>query len=378
MANRHSAIDLAAALASPIADRWLLETTPSMRQEIVEVSRHHGISGLIAQNHPRLWPELVSDRKRIAQQSLRLIGALHAVVTTLEEHGITALVYKGPAAAAMIFESLSVRPFGDIDLIVPRHQFHEAHSAIAGLGYRPEKVFSSEERRQNLLEGCEFNFDHPTSGIHLELHWDILPRFLAFDFPVELAIERMWLIQLGNHRFHALSLEDLFVALVAHGTKHGWSSLRWVADIAWAVWRGNLDWDSVLRRAMDTHSVRMLLVAVALAEELFKVPQPPAIARASRTDRTVAVLVGKIRDLLTEPTRTADLTVYKFWVQVRERRQDRIRVVSRLLTDSTVEFRRKTRLPPKADWFARPLRITYIAAKFATRTLTKRDRTGGN
>ena len=49
---------------------------------------------------------------------------------------------------------------------------------------------------------------------------------------------------LTNYPVYILSSEDLFLFLVTHGARHGWSRLRWLIDIHQII-KQNLDWSII-------------------------------------------------------------------------------------------------------------------------------------
>ena len=59
-----------------------------------------------------------------------------------ENHGITAIPYKGPALALQVYGDLKLRSFVDLDVLVRRSDAARAGTLLAARGYRPHLQLS--------------------------------------------------------------------------------------------------------------------------------------------------------------------------------------------------------------------------------------------
>lgn len=366
------AVRLAAALSAPKPVSHLIE--PLLKQvddpTLVRIAGEHGLSSLVHRGL-RLMdrespPELDARRRPALQGALALAATTLRLQERLSGAGITSLAYKGPSLVAEVYGDLGLRPSGDVDLIVRRTDAIAARTfMIQSLGMAPEFQFSAAEERETLHDGCEFNFTDPR-GLHVEIHWQVLPRLFAADVPV--GFERARAVPAGGVSLLTLDRDEVALALCAHGTKHAWSGLRWVADIAWLIAGDNpADWERVLTTATEKRIRRMVLVPLWLCRSLFGVDPPPAALPALTRDRRAKDLAMGIRSMLLSgmvPERRVPW-LQSFWTRVREHPTDRARVAARILTDPTVDFRRKTRIPQSWDWANRPLRLGYVIGKYA-------------
>ena len=74
---------------------------------------------------------------------------------------------------------------------------------------------------------------------------------------------------IGSSRLRVLSPEDAVLVLSIHGFKHLWSCLKWVCDISTLLSSsGDLDWSYILDEANRIGAMRVLLVALFLANEM--------------------------------------------------------------------------------------------------------------
>jgi hypothetical protein len=82
-------------------------------------------------------------------------------------------VLKGPALAATVYPSIALRPFGDLDLLLPRQHLATAVQALRSLGYQeayPDKIPRFTEMVSNNIE---FRSTTPRRPI-VELHWGLI------------------------------------------------------------------------------------------------------------------------------------------------------------------------------------------------------------
>jgi hypothetical protein len=79
--------------------------------------------------------QLTLAREATALRNQHLAACLHRIVEILGREKIPVLAIKGPVAAAAAYHDLSLRSFGDLDVLIPRADVTRAVGALAGLGY---------------------------------------------------------------------------------------------------------------------------------------------------------------------------------------------------------------------------------------------------
>lgn len=81
--------------------------------------------------------------------------------------------------------------------------------------------------------------------IKLEIHWRLNP-----GPGLEPTFNELWarrrISSITSFPVHYLGREDLFLFLVSHGARHGWSRLRWLIDIDKLV-KQRIDWIKLAR-----------------------------------------------------------------------------------------------------------------------------------
>jgi acetolactate synthase regulatory subunit len=144
--------------------------------------------------------------------------------------------------AHSLYGSAALRQFGDLDIFI-----------------RPEAV----ERTYDILRrrGYEFRARRQADAvavkavavgvITVDLQWALARRVFTFPLTLEELWGRSMTVDIGGVPVRQPGTSDYLLVLCAHGSKHCWSSLIWIADIAAVlrVWRDDVNWEVLLSRA---------------------------------------------------------------------------------------------------------------------------------
>jgi hypothetical protein len=285
-----------------------------------------------------------------AFQARSRVEELVRVLTLLDNHGIAAVPYKGPALAQRLFGDLAMREFGDLDIMISERDIERTRDLILSLGYDSIALRDSPDFARHVRIGRELQFYHPTKRTQLELHWHFATRLACIKQDPDRFLRRLEKISLAGAEVPSLTLEGYFLTLCIHATKHRWRQLKLVCDIAEILGRSDVDWGYLVSEATDLGIKRMLSVGAALAEDLLGAKIPAPLAKGLRIDRTARGLAAEVRrNMFEEPDEhwqeQADLT---FQLKTRERLRDKARMLyvhlpTRLAPDE--QDRRFLRMP---------------------------------
>ena len=313
--------------------------------DFLRLAEHHGVLPLAARNltlHARgLPPETAQSLHAAYEENLRrnlwFAAELTRIVRHFEEQQLRTLPYKGPVLANSAYGDLGLRSFNDLDLLISPVDFPRAKHALGQLGYRPSKELAIGVERLWLRTGYERSFDGVAGKNLVELQWNLLPYFYAVDpgsadFKFDDLLARSTCIDLGVGKVPCLSPEDSLLVLCLHASKHLWSRLIWVADIAEGLRMPGIDVAKVISRARALGSARILGVSLWLAEHLLDAPIPPT-ARQLVDDRESQSLAEDYAARLASSA-TYDFESVEYFRQIlklRERSSDRGRYLWRLV-----------------------------------------------
>jgi len=343
---------------------------------LLRAASWHHVAGLLHhafQPHTAILPAHVQDdlhrmHGTISRHNLLLTGEVLRLLRAFADADVPAVPLKGPALAALCYRRFSLRPAGDIDFLVPRHQFAAADAVLRAAGYRVASCAASTDEAMDAQIGREYV--HPERKAVAELHGYFLHAMHQFDLTPEAVWERLATTTLDGRTIPCLSPEDTLLYLCAHGAKHHYERLKWVCDIA-ELLRSDavLDWSVVWSRADALRSRRLLLLGLHLADRLLSAPVPQPIAREAARNAAVQRMAQQVvRWLFTEPFhRPESLAAYRFHLQMRERWRDRRAYLAHLATlavQPTAKDRAFVPLPRALDplyYAVRPLRLAYDA-----------------
>jgi hypothetical protein len=322
-----------------------------LREEIdweylLRTAGEHGVLSLVSWylgDFPELIPAEVRERLQsiVHHNKLRnllLAGELIRILDLLEEHGISAIPYKGPILAAAVYGDLALRKPGDLDLLLRREDVRKARDLLLDQGYepmdRPElpvgQLTSVQEEAFFRFER-EYGLTHGEAEIDVELQWRVMPTQFTFPLEVEAIRGRLRQASLGRKQIHTVSPEDLLLILCVHGSKHFWERLQWVCDVAETIraYRDELNWQELMERATALGCRRMLLLGLSLAAELLEAELPEEVSRDAGSDPVVAELAGEVYAWLfrssEDPRSILEGSAFcSFHFRARERLRDRL------------------------------------------------------
>jgi Uncharacterised nucleotidyltransferase len=212
-----------------------------------------------------------------ARRNRKAEAELRAIVEKLESVGIRALAHKGPALTRWLYESPALRVYSDLDLLVARDRVFAAVDAMSELGYRSDAKIPASHRQRFLRSGRQYDLEleHVESGILLELHWRTDARFFAEDLDAPETFDRAVTVEIDGASIHQLPLRELMFALLVHGSKHQWSRLSWLVDIALLARRfADDDWKWLVRSGIDHSCQARLECGLSLARSLLRTSMP--------------------------------------------------------------------------------------------------------
>ncbi|GIV76714.1 MAG: hypothetical protein KatS3mg050_1108 [Litorilinea sp.] len=334
---------------------------------LCHLAQHHHVVPLLSRGLQTAAPQAVPAAVRrwldeqmhvSIQSSLHLTRELLQLLARFRQRNIQVLPYKGPVLATSLYGDLSLRPFGDLDLLVRDQDVLQALDVLLAAGYqilRPAAVATGERPLQmkrvcHLVSRSSWAYQlvlwQPARQVLVELHWRPLPRYV-FPASPQFLWEDLDAVSLGNEVLLTFSPENLLWFLCVHGAKHRWQRLSWICDLAHLLEaRPDLDWSKLMARARALGTQRRLCLGIFLAHSLFQVPLPRPVehqmgSRADLGSLARPVMAGLL-DGAGQDEELLDPAAVAFQVRVMERLADRGRYLLHLA--------RKVAPGAVADW----------------------------
>jgi hypothetical protein len=298
----HAAADLLIACArASISDAGLEAVRAAVEADaldwplVVSTAKDHGVMPVLHRGIERagvasavptaVWQELQSFVQKNARRNLYLMQSLLRLIAALRMKNVRVLPYKGPLLALLAYGDLSMRQCGDLDIVTPKSDVPTARQVLKDLGYELMEKMDAEQEARYVASPHQYDFAYINADktVMIELHWQVTGRFLSFDpDPVDLW-ERSAKLTLFGASMNMLTPEDLLLILCAHGTKHFWTRLTWICDIALLLRKyPAMDWSLVLRRADELGARGMTLLSLELANQVLGAELSPEIHHALR------------------------------------------------------------------------------------------------
>ncbi|MBD2482581.1 nucleotidyltransferase family protein [Planktothrix sp. FACHB-1365] len=302
---------------------------------LIEIASQHATKPVLYHHLSSICPEAVpqpifdrlrNDYRANALRNMSLTKELLKLLNLFEKHQIPAITYKGAALTAALYGNLSLRQFGDLDILVQPQDFSRAKELLISQGYHPDSTFEWEESLIN----------HKTR-VNVDLHKRIAPKY----FPLLLDFEDLWqrleTVSLIGTTVTTLCTEDLLIILAMQITKDSWEQeqkLSQICDIAELIRsHQQLDWGRIIKQAKSLGSERMLLISLLLAKDILDAKLPAEIEQRLQGDRLIKLLAAKLRRWLFDSSDSEIEKLQKlffFPFGVRERLQDKINYGRRL------------------------------------------------
>jgi hypothetical protein len=276
---------------------------------------------------------LKENSYRNAIHSLKLTGELTRILGFL---AVPSIPFKGPMLAAQAYGNVSHRQFDDLDLLIREKDFHSAKSDLLKNGYIIVDKLRRDQETAFLKSHHHCQFLNPITGVGLEVHWQISPKIYSFRLDVSELFQRATYVKLFGQEILTLSREDSIIVLSEHGTRHYWSRLGWICDIA-KLCQSEVDWAKVMKIAKSVGSKRSILLAISLARDILdlKTPDLPP----SGAHKEITILSREVQARLFTSYPLNDPEIEQFYIRCRERRMDRFRY-----------YVYRATVPTKDDW----------------------------
>ncbi len=238
--------------------------------------------------------------------SLANAAELIDVLKAFDREAIPAIPFKGVVLAASIYHDLAIRPAGDLDLLIHSRHLARATAILLERGYDLTRPVGT-DGTPAYPDEYEYHFERKTDGMVMELCWrlDLFQRRLRRNLDLDWVWPERRTTTLAGAEVPDMSPEIKLLVLCMHGSKHIWSRLVWICDVAQLLDSSpDLDWKAVVRKARQSGLWRSLALGVMLGHRIAGAPVPPSVLRRLESDKTACRLVQHIQENLFDAAAT--------------------------------------------------------------------------
>lgn len=262
-----------------------------------------GLENAAAQVPQAILQRLAAEYERNLCQSVLNASELLKVLDAFGRAQIRAIPFKGIVLAASVYKEPGVRACGDLDLLI-RHQDLERATAI--LLERGFQRLATDPQFTPATPECT-NENHEEILVRgrdnaiIELRWKL--DFVFGRYARGLNLEWAWAdrhsVRVTGTDVPDMSPERKLLTLCMHGSRHVWSRLLWICDIAHLVLSATaLDWESVAQEARALGLWRPLALGVLLANRMLGTPTDCPLLFSIQQDNTVLKLTKHFEENL--------------------------------------------------------------------------------
>jgi len=275
-------------------------------------------------------PLIVQERLRAEYDSnmfhnLANAVELIAILKALEHKMIPAMPFKGVVLAASTYHDLTTRPAGDLDLLIYPEHLSRAKTVLLERGYELKTPLGADGT--TVEPYCyEYRFERPMDGMVVELRWRL--ELTQPKFKHNLGMDWVWprrrTTMLAGAEVPDIIPEITLLVLCMHGSKHAWSRLIWICDVAQLLASSpDLDWREVNLEAKKSGLCRTLALGLLLAHRVAGATIPQAALRRSESDTTACNLAQHIQESLFDAPGSTPMSRVPYSIQLLDFR-DRI------------------------------------------------------
>ena len=229
---------------------------------------------------PREVRERLQQRLLLtARSNLAWLQEWRRILQAFEDAGISVISLKGPALALLAYRNITLREFGDLDLLVRPNDLLMARNALLREGYQLRFPLTCDtDAAWFRSRNRQLDFVNSELDTLIDLHWGALHDMFSFQLPVDQLFESAQVEHYEGISFLSLSPEYLLLFLCAHGTKHCWPDLRGLCDVACYVQTAQrLNWELCIRQAEAANCELVLKHSLLLARQVLGLELPSLI-----------------------------------------------------------------------------------------------------
>ncbi|MFI5232075.1 MAG: nucleotidyltransferase family protein [Gemmatimonadales bacterium] len=303
---------------------------------------------------------LMKETVTIAARALARTQQLGALLRALDEDGVPALPFKGPALSLAAYGELGVRDSVDLDVVVCPDDINRARECLVHMGYTPASAMSPAQERTLQRSFGHFVYAPPRDGVPVELHWRFAAPRYPWSIPAEEVLARAIRVDLAGFSAASPDKADQLLLQVMHGARHQWERLEWLVAFTQLLKRVGADEELLIERANANGSARALSLALRLAHDVLGAPLPAHLAALADEERTAARAAQVVRALEAGVVSTDQ--PYRFNMGMMDHASDRARYVALSVLAPTPREWELVRLPGWLVMLYYPIRLARVFA----------------
>jgi len=351
----------------------LLNTTQFDQKKLLKLAYAHAVFPLLYKtlyklfpNHPlvkRIKPYYISH----VQYNMAMTSTLTKIVSKFKETDIHILHLKGPILSQKLYNDISSRQFGDLDILIKKNDLKEVLEYLKESHYNPEIVLKKDTKQVFFNAVNVLGFYNDSSKTRIEVHWELLSKNYAIYDDVSPLWKELSTVYINKNSFQTLNEEHTLLYLCVHGSKHLFERLLWVCDIDRTIrTQRKIQWGNLQKEAERLGVMRILLIGLSLTNTLLETPLAKEIEKEILKDIHVKKIVDIIiqLNLYEGSQKNKSYQTFILLYRMREKQIDKLRFLWYALVAIKFDDFKMLQLPSYLIFFYPILRLFRLMLKY--------------
>lgn len=323
--------------------RWIDSYLSQMTsfQSLITTASNHGILPLVYKTLKEFCSQMKAKEKcdallnelkphymAIVQRNMLMTSELIQLMDLLKEHQIDALAFKGPTLSQVAYGDITLRQYGDLDILIRKRDHTKMMDLLLDHDYIPEIALKERTQETFFKSVNVIGLYKPSTGTRIEMHWELLSQNYAIAWEEKNLWHKKEVCTINHKDIPLLRMEQLLLYLCAHAAKHLYERIEWICDIDRSIRANpNIDWSYLLNEAETLGIKRMLLLGLALSEHFFDLELSEMIKALITKDKVVPELLSKVIEInfLETQKQERSYSTFGLLLSMREKLSDKLR-----------------------------------------------------
>jgi len=265
----------------------------------VEAAIGHKLMDALPPHEVPLWWSQAHEKNH--QRLSAYLGELDQLAAHLAKEGIRLVALKNGGIARGIYPCPGCCPMGDLDVLVERRHFRQAHQILLGAGYNFEFRSPLEEAELEAAEkggGAEYWKMLPGGEkLWFELQWrPVAGRWIRPDQEPTADELMARSVPIAGTAVRLLAPEDNLLQVALHTAKHTYvraPGFRLHTDVDRIVRRQPIDWQLFTERVIKLQVKTAVYFSLSIPKILFGTPIPDEVLRQISPARWKEQLISR-------------------------------------------------------------------------------------
>ena len=313
-------------------------------KKLYDLCEEHELHGVVAshiQNEglcvlPNYWIEAYQKEK---ERLSFLKNKAHEICKLMSAAGIPMVILKNGGIMSDIVDDVAACPMEDIDSLVRKEDFYQAHEILVknGFVFKFRSEYEKEELEQAYLDGStEYYIPMPNGEeMWFELSWRaIAGRWIRPDKEPDTKSLFSRIHYAKNTSVGILSPEDNLLQVCIHTAKHSYvrsPGLRLHLDVERIVTHEKINWELFIQRTIETRVCVSTYYSLLIPKILFGTPVPDwvleRIKPKRKKQRKIEKIFAKVGLLHPADKKFSKLLFLNFQTALYDSRRDCWRVI---------------------------------------------------